>query len=374
MLKKSSFWARQTRSSVTYHSSPFATPSASLHTLGIISSDAENNQFSSSVVPPVKTPPAQILTLPLPPLQKLYQIPLLIHQTYKTNTPFSSPQVSLSPPERLQWFESWKLQNPIAHYKIWNDDEADWFMQTHFGGEGGGSDLGNRVYKAYLKMELMVMKTDLLRYALLYVYGGFYADADTTCLQSIEKWDGGINLSSGLGKNALSSPEHLLIVGVEWYPNYFSHVNSEDYYKRLQLLQWTFAASPKHPALFALLQEISNDVLNSTREYLSDRTNVEAVGGPQVFTKAVAQYMSQYGDALEASFSNEDAATSTRSKWFETSRVLVHPMYAYNARSSPSRTKWWRWLRDGLLKRRIGKFDFVDHHYWGASKQGWKFT
>ncbi|KAJ3008061.1 UNVERIFIED_CONTAM: hypothetical protein HDU68_003242, partial [Siphonaria sp. JEL0065] len=54
----------------------------------------------------------------------------------------------------------------------------------------------------------MVVKTDFLRYALIWKYGGVYSDADTTCLRGIDGWFEGLESKHDRTKVDL-------IVGVE---------------------------------------------------------------------------------------------------------------------------------------------------------------
>lgn len=82
---------------------------------------------------------------------------------------------------------------------------------------------------------LPVLKADLVRYLLVFTFGGVYTDTDTICLKPIRNW--------GDGK-----PDISLIVGVEAdakdIPDW-----EKSYGRQLQMVQWTFAAAPGHPVL-----------------------------------------------------------------------------------------------------------------------------
>lgn len=84
------------------------------------------------------------------------------------------------------------------------------------------------------------------RYAILYAYGGVYADVDTRCLQPLSQWlppkDGA---AAGLPLrhlyNSLTWSNCSLLVALE---------------HGLDFCQWTIAAAPRHPALLATVREI----------------------------------------------------------------------------------------------------------------------
>ncbi|KAJ3234580.1 hypothetical protein HDU81_001308 [Chytriomyces hyalinus] len=259
-------------------------------------------------------------------------IPLIIHQTYKTNLP-SLWKAERPNRSRYSWFMSWRKVNPDAMHIVWTDAQADEFMRSAFP--------GTRFYEAYQKLPRVVLKTDMLRYALLLKYGGVYSDGDTTCRRPLQDWFVGHDNAT-------------LIVGVEWYANFHKH--HEDHYKQLQLVQWTFAASAGHPMFDALLTDISKRVLDEySEEYLLNRDNVESIGGPRVFTRFVREYMAEFNESFELL----DVSQEDGKGYFAKSRVLVHPMYSFY----PAYAK-------RLFTRRT---DLVDHHFYGASSEGWKF-
>ncbi|KAI8613528.1 nucleotide-diphospho-sugar transferase [Chytriomyces sp. MP71] len=259
-------------------------------------------------------------------------IPLLVHQTYKTRTVREWRRDRNK--KQLIWFNSWRDRNPDAMHLVWTDAAADAFMRHAFN--------HTRFYEAYARLPRVVLKTDMLRYALIYQFGGVYADADTSCRRPIEEWF--------LGHN-----DATLIVGVEWYANFYSHMKDAEY-RKLQLTQWTFAAAPKHPALFKALEDISNRVIDLyTPELLKDVKNVEFIGGPQVMTKHVREYMMGFDESFEDLTPQQKDGEG----YFHKSRVLVHPMYSFYTQYSG------RWFSR--------QTDLVDHHFYGASKYGWKF-
>lgn len=95
-------------------------------------------------------------------------IPKLFFQTFKTDT--FSEQFQLIP-------KTWKEKNPNYEYRFFKDSDCDAFMKANFDA---------RTYNAYKKIIPGAYKADMWRYAVLYVYGGVYADLDTICLNPID--------------------------------------------------------------------------------------------------------------------------------------------------------------------------------------------
>lgn len=90
----------------------------------------------------------------------------------------------------------------------------------------------------YSALPIGVMRADVWRVAVIYVYGGIYADLDTECRASVCEW---IDKDDGL------------VVGVE---NCTGAIGN-----------FVFAAIPRHPALYAVLQTFVE--LYNSKSYLN---------------------------------------------------------------------------------------------------------
>jgi len=89
-------------------------------------------------------------------------IPKIIHQIWIGNKP---------PPINLM--NTWKEKNPDYEYILWNENE---FIKRKF-----NITLKDKVNK----MEELCGKADILRYEILYKYGGIYLDADSICIEPL---------------------------------------------------------------------------------------------------------------------------------------------------------------------------------------------
>ncbi|MFN0264550.1 glycosyltransferase [Tepidamorphus sp. 3E244] len=171
-------------------------------------------------------------------------IPRIIHQTWR-DAHYSSENGSP---------ESWRENNPGWEYRLWTDDELEWFV----------SDTFPRFAELYHAYPNPVQRADLARYMLLKTFGGVYADMDTDCLAPLDP----------------IADEDRVVVCEEprdhWQPSQVRGMS-------LQLFNGTFASPQGHPLWDDVLERawrmrmaISKDVLDST--------------GPLVFAAAVAGF------------------------------------------------------------------------------------
>ena len=170
-------------------------------------------------------------------------IPKIIWQTYKTEYP---PLISSN------HVRSWIDRNVDYEWMYFDDNSCDEFMKDHFSSD---------YYDMYASLPIGVMKADMWRVAIIYIYGGFYADLDTTCNQSLDQW-----------------------------------VNDEDLLLSVETAQgsicnYFFGAKPKHPALLKALETFkecyqSENYLN--KQYVTS-TPVQNFGA-HAFSSGILKY------------------------------------------------------------------------------------
>lgn len=170
-------------------------------------------------------------------------IPKIIWQTYKTEYP---PIVS------AECVRSWTSANPGYEWLYFDDAACDKFMRDHFTQD---------YYQMYASLPFGVMRADMWRVAIVYVYGGFYADLDTYCHTALDNWVGNEDL----------------LVSVETAQG--------------SICNYFFGASPKHPALLSALNAFK-DCYNSpnylNREYVT-ATPVQNFGA-HAFSDGILKY------------------------------------------------------------------------------------
>lgn len=95
------------------------------------------------------------------------KIPKIIHQIWIGNRQL---------PSKLQEYrKTWKEQNPDWEYKIWTNEQVRNYT------------FNNKELKFLFDQPLTLgERVDVLRYDILYQYGGIYADCDCVCLKSFD--------------------------------------------------------------------------------------------------------------------------------------------------------------------------------------------
>jgi hypothetical protein len=74
---------------------------------------------------------------------------------------------------------TWTANNPSWVHGYMSGPDREEFFKNNF---------EENVYNVYKNLPLGVMKAGLWRFAILYIYGGVYADMDTHCKVSIDSW------------------------------------------------------------------------------------------------------------------------------------------------------------------------------------------
>lgn len=192
----------------------------------------------------------------------------------------------------VSWRRSWQRLHPDFDYAFLDDAQCRAFVGERLPG----------LLATYDKLALPVQRADVFRYAFIYEFGGVYADVDTVCLARLDSY---IDLDR----------DHL-VVGLEMSPAEFplrADLYAQMYCQPMQILQWTFAASPRHPALLAVLEQLRAQVEGMSvqelqRLSLSDRATL-ALTGPMAFTEALLRYMAK-GDPP-----SESVTVLPRSTW-----------------------------------------------------------
>lgn len=168
-------------------------------------------------------------------------IPKIIWQTYKDSNP---------PQHCIDDIRTWLEKNHDYQWYYMDDNKCDAFMRDHFSDE---------YYQMYTSLPLGVMRADVWRVAVVYVYGGVYVDLDTRCLQSIDTW---------------IKEDWDLVVGVE---NSIGSINN-----------FVFAAAPRHPALLHVLNYFLK--LYQLKIYLRDTQTPVQDFGQNGFSEGIIEY------------------------------------------------------------------------------------
>lgn len=200
------------------------------------------------------------------------KIPKLIWQTAK-----SEPH-----PNSHDLIKSFINLNPDYEWLFMDDLRCEQFIKDNFNQE---------FYNMYKSLPHGVMKADVWRVAIVYVYGGIYADTDCECIKPISEW---------------LKPDDRLIVGVE--------MDNGDLYNCI------FAAESKHPALLSVLNKLV-DLYNHPNFLKAKDTPIQNFG-QYGFSTAILDYYKENPNDIKI-ITKQQNIFSTIHK-YHTSCVIHH--------------------------------------------------
>ena len=182
--------------------------------------------------------------------------------------------------------KTWTQKNPGFRYEVLTDDNDLEYVETHFGSNGL-----NRldIVDMYRSINAKIIKADILRYLVMYVEGGVYADIDVEALKPVERFI----------PDRYDEADIDMVIGVEIdQPDFSQH--SVLGKKSKSFCQWTFMCKPRLPVMLTLVDNILrwlNDVAEKQNVPVSDIVldfdEVISGTGPSAFTGAVLEDMSQ---------------------------------------------------------------------------------
>jgi len=176
---------------------------------------------------------------------------------------------------------SWQRLNPNLNATLMDDAEAEAFIRSFF---------GRHTHAVYAAYPLNVMRADFWRYAVLYAYGGVYADIDTECRQPIKQWFP--------PRTKRDEDPAFVIDAPTWQaagPLQYSNLTWEDcslvagLENDAHICQWIIAAAPGHPILQAALQSALRNAgqgFDCTYAHM-----VHGHTGPAVWTSAFVEVL-----------------------------------------------------------------------------------
>lgn len=179
---------------------------------------------------------------------------------------------------------SWPKLNPGHRYEVLTDGNDLDYVEQNFGPDGV-----NRpdIVETYRTLNATIIKADLLRYLVMYVEGGVYADIDVEALKPIDQWI----------HPDLNEADVDLVISVEIdEPNFVNHTILGQ--KSESFCQWTFMCKPRQPVMMRLIDHVLhwlNEVAQGQGVPIGNITlNFDEVitgTGPSAFTGAIMKEM-----------------------------------------------------------------------------------
>ncbi len=180
--------------------------------------------------------------------------------------------------------KSWQVVNPTYRYELLTDDGAITYVQERY------NESHPEITKIFTDLSDVILRSDLLRYLLLYAEGGVYSDLDTTVLKPVAKWLPPQNVGPAR-----------LVVGVE--------VDEPKDVVSFAFCQWTVMAKPGHPTFWYMIE---GAIERLRKLAIKQGTSISAIKasygevldttGPVAWTNAVFQSLrEQTGKNITAS-------------------------------------------------------------------------
>jgi len=226
-------------------------------------------------------------------------------------------------------FESWDKVNPGNLHFIWDEDQAHQFVQFYF---------NQRIRDAYARLPRVIHKTDMLRYLLLYYYGGYYADSDTWCYRPTKEW-----------AMEYTSCNATFIVGIEWD---WEHTRKGR--EKMEIVQWSMASAPRHPILRAVINMVAERSLSWPMEELQNVDNVLEFAGPLAWTDRIQRFLQLHGRDM-----NEMHIIGKNEARLFPGGVLLLPVSAFN------------WPQEAFEHSSRA---LLQHFFAGFGTQGWRYV
>lgn len=181
---------------------------------------------------------------------------------------------------------SWTAKNPGYRYEVLTDQNDLEYVETNFGPAGE-----NRpdIVEAYRSLTAPIIKADLLRYLVMYMEGGLYADIDVEALRPVERFIPSTHDEREIG----------MVIGIEIdEPQFRDHPILGP--KSQSFCQWTFMCKPRQPVMMRIVENILrwlNDLSVKQGKPISelqlDFDDVITGTGPSAFTDAILSEMSR---------------------------------------------------------------------------------
>ncbi|ORY37774.1 hypothetical protein BCR33DRAFT_854536 [Rhizoclosmatium globosum] len=165
---------------------------------------------------------------------------LRTHVTSDRRSILDSVTAGLDHKNRYEWIQSWDSHNLNHTTILLSDEDAGRFVRGIYGG---------KVADAYFRLGLVSQRRQMIKYLMIYHFGGVYVDMDVSCESGIDSW--------------ISSEKGVQIV-----------VGLEDGKKDVRFVAHTLASVPRHELFDAAIQKIVITVLGKTEDELDSDANL----------------------------------------------------------------------------------------------------
>lgn len=244
--------------------------------------------------------------------------PAAVTPSPQTTTARPDTQTITAIPERL-WYklgpngmndelrgytDSCITKNPTFQPEFMTDISGDEFVKDHFASRPD-------IVDNFLAIGIPIIKADILRYLILYEYGGIWNDLDVSCEASFNEW-----IPEPYKANVT------VVVGLEF---------DVDIWVR-QFASWTIMAKQKSPHILTVVEDCLEGLVQKTKEHnvgmqdlrLDMLDDIVDVSGPRRLTRGILKSLSKM---LDKEVGNAEISHVSEPRLI--GDVLVLPDYAF---------------------------------------------
>jgi len=194
---------------------------------------------------------------------------------------FTVPDPNNLPPSVAANLEQWRAMNPGYDVVVYGDQDIEELARSFLDMEEDAWDTLTPV-----------QKSDIWRYLVVFLFGGWYMDSDVECIRPISQWGHPFSstLVVGIEAESVLAPSSSSSAKVAWGG------------RQVVVSQYAFGAAARHPALATVLRHILSQA-RMLSEVASMAMTPEArlygvleTTGPWAFSDAVGEYIC-YADA-----------------------------------------------------------------------------
>jgi alpha 1,6-mannosyltransferase len=144
-----------------------------------------------------------------------------------------------------QWIGDCLMKNPTYRFEALTDDTGELYVKKYY-------DSRPDIVETYLAIPIPILKSDFLRYLILYNDGGVWNDLDVSCEE--------IPMQEWIPKQY--KEETGLVVGLE-----FDWAWENDNFLHSQFASWTVMAKPRSPHMLMIIEDILEDFRQKCKEH-----------------------------------------------------------------------------------------------------------
>jgi alpha 1,6-mannosyltransferase len=144
-----------------------------------------------------------------------------------------------------QWISDCLMKNPTYQFEALTDDTDELYVKKYYASRPD-------IVEAYLAIPIPILKSDFLRWLILYNDGGVWSDLDVSCEEiPMQEW-----------VPAQYKDETGLVVGLE-----FDWTWENDNFLHSQFASWTVMAKPRSPHMLMVIEDILEDFRQKCKEH-----------------------------------------------------------------------------------------------------------